>query len=461
MAEKSTRSYYVLFTALGVLLSILVVLGYYKDQFRSWKTYQAQYVREELKRANTPQQHLLAATTPIQIRQIQLPELNRIDRCTTCHIASEDPSYGGYPQPLAYHPHHDQHPFEKFGCTVCHRGQGRATTTEAAHGHVEHWNEPMLPLRYIQASCGQCHQASDNPAAPLLARGSLLFETSGCLGCHKLGGTGGIIGPALDTVGARRTPEWLKKHFTDPSSVTPGSGMPPQKFKDADLEAITLFMLSQTGQNVSGYYASMKVIPNVLEGRRLFLQKGCFSCHSVGGQGGKIGPSLDDVALRRQPDWIMRHFRDPQAVTPGSVMPKFGFTEIQIRALTEFVLHLRDQQIALSLPTLLKPAERGQEVFRKYGCAGCHGQEGKGGVPNPNARSGEQVPNLQHVGDGYTKEELVAFIRRGQPDIPMLDPNRPRPPLFMPSWRGVIQEGELDDLAEYVLSLKKSEDVGF
>lgn len=461
MADKSIRQFFGLFTALGLLVSALVIAGYYKDQFRNWKTYQRRYVQEEIKRATTPQQRHIAESTPIQVRQILLPELNRVDRCITCHIASEDPSYGGYPQPLAYHPGHEQHPFDKFGCTICHRGQGRATTTEAAHGRVEHWNEPMLPLQYIQASCGQCHKASENPAAPKLARGALLFETRGCLGCHKLGGTGGIIAPELDTVGARRAPEWLKKHFTDPASVTPGSGMPPQKFDEPDLDAITLFLLSQTGQGVSGYYASMKVIPNVLEGRKLFLEKGCFSCHSVASQGGKIGPALDDVGLRRSPDWIMKHFRDPQAVTPGSVMPKFGFSEIQIRALTEFVLHLRDQQIALSLPTLLKPSERGQEVFRKYGCAGCHGQEGKGGIPNANAKTGEQVPNLLHVGDGYTKEELVAFIRRGQPDIPMLDPTKPRPPLFMPSWRGVISEGELDDLAEYVISLKKEENVGF
>jgi mono/diheme cytochrome c family protein len=461
MANETPVKFYAAFAVLGVLVSGLVIAGYFKDQSRDWKDYQKHFVQEEMKRSTTPQQRQIAATTPIQIRQIQLPELNRVDRCTTCHLGTEDPSYGGYPQPYAYHPGHEQHPFDKFGCTVCHRGQGRATTKEAAHGHVAHWNEPMLPLAYIQASCGQCHQASENPAAPLLARGALLFETRGCVGCHKIAGTGGVVGPALDTVGARRDPAWLKAHFKDPASVTPGSGMPPQKFDEPDLEAITLFLLSQNGQSVSGYYASMKVIPNVLEGRRLFLQKGCFSCHSVGGQGGKIGPNLDDVSLRRSPDWIMKHFRDPQAVTPGSVMPKFGFSEIQIRALTEFVLHLRDQQIALSLPTLLKPVERGQEVFRKYGCAGCHGQEGKGGIPNANAKTAEQVPSLLHVASGYSKEELIAFIRRGQPEIPVLDPSRPKPPLFMPSWRGVIQEGELDDLAEYVLSLSKDEKLDF
>ena len=99
----------------------------------------------------------------------------------------------------------------------------------------------------------------------------------------------------------------------------------------------------------------------------------------------------------------MQHFRDPQSVTPGTVMPKFGFTETEARALTEFLLHLRERNVASSLPSLMNPVERGHEVYRKYGCAGCHGPDAKGGVPNPNAKTAEQVPGLTFVADGYTK----------------------------------------------------------
>ena len=165
-------------------------------------------------------------------------------------------------------------------------------------------------------------------------------------------------------------------------------------------------MLSQTGESAPGYYASMRVIPSASEGQRLFQQKGCIGCHSIGGQGGKIGPALDDVGLRRQPEWMIQHFRDPQTVSSGTVMPRFGFTETEARALTDFLVHLRDQKVALSLPSLMGPVERGREVFRKYGCAGCHGADAKGGVPNPNAKTAEQVPGLIYVADGYTKDEL-------------------------------------------------------
>jgi mono/diheme cytochrome c family protein len=320
----------------------------------------------------------------------------------------------------------------------------------------------MLPMQYIQASCGQCHEAADNPAAPELAQGEQVFENSGCRGCHKLGGTGGIIGPELDKVGARRSPEWLKKHFIAPASATPGSVMPPQKFSETNLEAIVLFMLSQTGESASGYYSSMKVLPNTREGLHLFQTRGCYGCHSVNGNGGKVGPPLDDVGLRRAPEWMMQHFRDPQSVTPGSVMPKFGFTESEARALTDFLIHMREQAVALSLPSLMIPAERGKEVFRKYGCAGCHGSDAKGGVPNPNSKTAEQVPGLLHVADGYTVVQLKARINLGQHEIPALDPKRPPPPLYMPAWAGTIRDAEVDDLVAYLISLKpKGENLGF
>ena len=462
MIEGKTSRLYPAFIALGILVSVLTAAAYYRDEFRDWKDYQRLFIREELRRAATPQQRQLAKGIPVQIRQIVLPDLRRVDRCTTCHLAVEDPTYGGFPQPLTYHPLHEQHPFDKFGCTVCHRGQGRATTTVDAHGHVAHWDQPMLPLKFIQASCGQCHEAADNPAAPELARGEQVFETSGCRGCHKLGGVGGVIGPELDRVGGRRSAEWLMSHFRSPASVTPDSAMPPQKFSEPELQAITLFMLSQTGESITGFYASMKVVPSATQGRRLFQQKGCIGCHSVNGKGGSIGPALDDVGLRRKPEWIMQHFRDPQSVTPGSVMPRFGFNESEVLALTEFVLHLRDQNMALNLPSLMSPVERGKEIFRKYGCAGCHGHEGKGGVPNPNAKTGEQVPALVHVADGYTRDELMKVISYGRRQIDAMDPKRPQPPLYMPAWGSTIEPAEIADLASYLFSLKpKGDDLGF
>jgi len=60
---------------------------------------------------------------------------------------------------------------------------------------------------------------------------------------------------------------------------------------------------------------------------------------------GTVSPALDEVGKRRNPDWIVAHFRNPQTVTPGSVMPGFDFTDEQIRALTEFLLTKADPNV--------------------------------------------------------------------------------------------------------------------
>ncbi len=110
----------------------------------------------------------------------------------------------------------------------------------------------------------------------------------------------------------------------------------------------------------------------------------------------------------------------------------------------------------------MTPVERGRIIFQKYGCFQCHGQDAKGGVPNPNAKTAEQVPSLIYVADGYTKDELMNFIRRGERTIPVLHPDKPPPPHFMPSWGNVINTNELSELADYLFSLKpKGDNLGF
>lgn len=453
--EMPLRKLYPWFTFLGLLVGGLVVVAFYKDQHREWKDWQRQYIKDEQARAATPEQRTDAGRISVEVRQIVLSDLDRVDRCTSCHISVEDPSYAGFPLPRSYHPNHDRHPFNKFGCTICHQGQGRATTREAAHGRVEHWDQPMLDLKYIQSACAKCHLPGDVPEAPRLARGRAVFEESGCIGCHKLHGVGGVVGPELERVGASRSPEWLLKHFKNPAAVTPGSAMPPIKATEADLDALTLYVLSFTGEPLSAYYVSMKTIPGPLAGRRLFEEKGCIGCHMVAGKGGTVGPALDEAAKRHNPEWISAHFRNPVAVSPGSVMPQFNFNEQEIRALTEFLLSLSDTNIVgfMKIPSLMTPVERGKATYKKYGCAGCHAADGHGGVPNPNAKTAEQVPGLKMVSEGYTKEELKKRILDGQKEIPSMDPKRPPAPLYMPAWRSKIAEGEVNDLVEYLVSL--------
>ncbi len=455
-----SRPWYAAFVIFAIAVAGLASAAFYKDQFRAWKDWQRSFVEQEIVRATTPEQAAAAKRIRVEIRQTQLPELRRVDRCITCHLAVDDPSYAGYPQPFAYHPNHDRHAFDKFGCTICHGGQGRATTQEAAHGAVEHWDQPLLPLRYVEASCGKCHVPEDVPEAAALTQGRKLFDDLGCRGCHRLNGIGNSIGPELDHVGRRRSPDWLVAHFRNPAEVTPGSAMPVLGLSDTEIDELTVFMLSLTGEPLTEYYVSMRTLPGANLGQRLFEEKGCIGCHAVAGRGGDVGPDLEGLGQRRDAEWIYSHFRDPQAVSPGTVMPQFSFSEQEARALTEFVLRLSDSEVVgyLKIPRMMSSEQRGAAVYTKYGCAGCHGRDGKGGVINPNAKTGEQVPSLLYVAEGYTTKELTEFIKRGQSEIAPLDAKRPAPPLYMPPWAGKIAPGELEDLVAYLQSLFPEEE---
>ncbi|MBI4368791.1 MAG: c-type cytochrome [Elusimicrobia bacterium] len=95
---------------------------------------------------------------------------------------------------------------------------------------------------------------------------------------------------------------------------------------------------------------------------------------------------------------------------------------------------------------------KGERTFARYGCAACHGAKGLGGVKNANAQGGE-VPPLNSVAEGFTKEEIKTVIRKGRVSVPD-EARGPIPPLHMNNWEQVLDDQELDDLVSYLWSLK-------
>lgn len=97
--------------------------------------------------------------------------------------------------------------------------------------------------------------------------------------------------------------------------------------------------------------------------------------------------------------------------------------------------------------------ERGRRVYERYGCALCHGADGKGGFANLNSETQGKVPGVIYVAEGFTPAELKAKILDGLATIGKADSKGPRPPYRMPGWRGQMTPQELDDLAQYLISL--------
>jgi ubiquinol-cytochrome c reductase cytochrome b subunit len=81
--------------------------------------------------------------------------------------------------------------------------------------------------------------------------------------------------------------------------------------------------------------------PAVASGKNLFQQFQCAGCHRIHGEGGSVGPDLSYVGDHRNREWLIKHFRDPQSTSPGSIMPTFPLNEQQLNDLTAYMLSLK------------------------------------------------------------------------------------------------------------------------
>ena len=111
---------------------------------------------------------------------------------------------------------------------------------------------------------------------------------------------------------------------------------------------------------------------------------------------------------------------------------------------------------AVRTPKAAPPAtaiERGRAVYGRYGCAMCHGADGKGGFKNPNSETDGKVPAVIFVKEGFTAKEVAKKALDGQVLIGRQGGTGPTPPFRMPGWRGQMSAAEADDLTQFLFSL--------
>jgi DMSO reductase family type II enzyme heme b subunit len=298
------------------LISALILLAYtlfsaYREVTPEWKKYQVAYKNLFIKNAKDEPIREKAKSLEIGIQQIYLGTLKRVDRCTNCHMGVENPLMANEEIPYKQHSGNylTDHPLNEFGCTVCHYGQGRATNMKEAHGTERdtHWDYPVIPLKYIQSSCAQCHDLEmlKQNGGEMVVRSEELFREKGCKGCHKLNDVGGVLGKPLDGVGSqpfayfpmkhvkgdKTVYEWLKQHFDDPRSIVPESQMKVD-IKDNEADILTTYMLTLRSAEVSREYR--RIIGTEIEpdGESLY-EMYCIACHTRGSE------SVNDKILRQ------------------------------------------------------------------------------------------------------------------------------------------------------------------
>jgi mono/diheme cytochrome c family protein len=196
-------------------------------------------------------------------------------------------------------------------------------------------------------------------------------------------------------------------------------------------------------------------------GRAAFDAAGCRACHSISGVGGNSGPDLTLVGFRRTREWLDLWIKDPKAWKPDTKMAKFRLKDEDRGIIVDYLAGLTQVFPAGKAPWdgEKDAIGRGRLIYVRAGCVACHGAEGRGGHPNNNV-VGNAIPAVYKAADGYTIEELKTRIRSGRKPEKH-DPDGPEPMVYMPAWRGVLNEGEIADVAAYLMSLappKKADD---
>jgi ubiquinol-cytochrome c reductase cytochrome b subunit len=78
------------------------------------------------------------------------------------------------------------------------------------------------------------------------------------------------------------------------------------------------------------------------KGLKIYSNRECAYCHHILGRGGRIqGPDLSNVVVKnRTKDWLRRFIKDPQAISPWSIMPKYDLSQEELSDLADFILSL-------------------------------------------------------------------------------------------------------------------------
>ncbi len=434
----------------SIVLLIFVLIAGYKEFSPEWKKYQAKYKELYMKNAKDETMKAKAKAFKVELQQIYVDKLNNADRCVSCHIGVENPMMAKEAVPYKTHSGNylDKHPVARFGCTSCHGGQGRATTQKDAHAieHDSHYDYPIVPVKYIQSSCAQCHDYNmlEKSGADKVVKGRKLFNEKGCRGCHKVDGVGGVLGKVLDGIGSQpriyfpmrhikgeaTQYTWHKEHFLDPRALVPESEM-KVILNEEEAEALATYVLTIKSTEMPREYRRIKETAEAeLDGEALY-KKYCIACHTTGKESyfdeifSRTIPAIMNPAFLRIADnkflkSSVSEGREGTQMTSWKPSAA-GLSEQDIDKIVAYIAKERPAGGAprFNFAGFKTDTKRGETLYT-IRCALCHGKDGKGGagflginLRNPVAQSADPEFLAVTVRDGRTGTPMVPFGKAG------------------------------------------------
>ncbi len=329
-----------------------------------------------------------------------------VDRCQSCHIGmyptlvpagltvtkadlgmakSHDAPFTSHPDPdlLTYHP------LEKFGCSPCHGGNGRALDSATrAHGRYEHWLWPLYYRENFNSGCQQCHAADMvTEHAPVLNEGKQLYRQRGCIGCHRFAG---FDNQDEQLVSTRQQIMQFAKQKSDDELDIPRL----QKLGDSAPDNDTANKFYAQATNLTVEVSRIDAQTETLEERS----------HSLLQEIKKVGPDLKEVRQKLHKEWIPYWLANTHTFRPTTKMPQFRLTQDEIKSISAYVW-----QQGITTPPLdhQQPGNsaHGKELLESRGCLACHSMgEGDAMV------GGTFAANLSRVGEKENYDYVVRWV---------------------------------------------------
>ncbi len=356
--------------------------------------------------------------------------VDRVDRCTSCHLGILDEAsdrdsglFRAHPKRMVQIPGQSGekdallgiHPATKFGCTSCHQGQGIATTAEDAHGWhelgtepIHYWDQPMLLGNMVEASCNQCH--SDRQflvGADHLNEAKELFRYLGCFGCHQVEGYEDFpkIGPDLRRVAGKINPEWLVRWIENPRAIHATARMPVFGVDRQQATQVAAYLL-----DASDPFEPIGPAPSLhgdaTRGKEIVESRGCAGCHTIDEQPPKTGnrrfdfaPALMDLSEKVVSSaWIYDWVKSPTRYSPTTRMPNLRLSDAEAADVATYLAAgTQPSAPPAALAAALKSADNikeGERLIGDLGCFGCHEIKGF-------EKTGRSAPPL----DGFGTKE--------------------------------------------------------
>ncbi|MFY9556850.1 MAG: c-type cytochrome [Blastocatellia bacterium] len=324
-----------------------------------------------------------------------------IDRCESCHLGIREPiniSKRDMDGEAAFvsHPNRDllkTHDPDRFGCSTCHGGNGRGTTSvEKAHGRYKHWLWPLYYKENMEAGCNQCHTRDRVlQGAEVLNRGKNLFQVRGCAGCHRYEAfdrEADALSNARQSIKTLELERDERKREIAQTGAAADAASTDEEATQLRKKAEALRqMISQVDARIDEFDIQAKYLMQDVK---------------------KIGPNLKELKAKVRKDWIPVWLSDPQAFRPGTKMPTFRLDDDEIKAISAF---LWQSALEVKLPTQPQgDAAHGKELFKTIGCLGCHSINGQAIDMGNQVIGGDFAANLSRVGEKANYDYIVRWV---------------------------------------------------